>query len=509
MKRLAVFLTLFFIFSMSDAANVCGKSASDQEKSGWYSSVTDYLESIMVEPVDSICVKVDSLVAALEAQGAEKQATVAGLAFDFFCNSPIMGQEAVAVHIADTFFLSGKLKWSDDSTYPLLYSFAEFNRSSLLGMDAPQLRMESIEGIPVSIRDLDSRYKVLFFYDTSCATCKEMTRGLASFAENYHGSPLTLYAVYTQGDRASWEAYVKEHFEGIDNKDINIVHLWDPEVKSDFQRKYGLLTTPSLFLLDFQNKIVGRKMDPDALSGILLGEETELKQYRVLFDKVFASLRPLDDTAAGMAADAFAKRTESDSALFRRTMYNLYEYFRSSREPELQQGAYDVAEKYIAGMPGYWSDEYVSCVVHHLAQAKMNPLGSVAPDLLLENGRFRIRRLLECNTQYHLIMFHLIDCEECVAEINALERIRKSLGNAGISVTLVYVGDDDRRWKEFIKRKPSGWRYLHLGTHAQEARRLYDLEEVPRTYLLDWADVIVGRNFRIDELEGWLTKNAE
>jgi hypothetical protein len=69
-----------------------------------------------------------------------------------------MGHEAVAVHIADNWFLNGRLKLENENLYPILYTYAEFNRSSLVGCDAPALLMEDAEGNPVDVRSVAAPY---------------------------------------------------------------------------------------------------------------------------------------------------------------------------------------------------------------------------------------------------------------------------------------------------------------------------------------------------------------
>lgn len=481
---------------------VSGLLAQDAPKV--WPSVTEYLQSLITEPVDTIEVRVDSLIAQAAPQGEETQSKVAGLAFDFFNSSPFMGQEAVSVYIADNYFLNKKLKWSDDSTYPALYTFAEFNRQSLVGMPAPELRMEGIDSLWLSMRNVSAPYKLLYFYEPQCATCRKETPALVDFAKSYKGRHIAIFAVYTQADRESWVRYVEEHFAGIDNPDVTVFHLWDPEFESDFQRKYAVLTTPAMFLLDDQNLIKGRKLNVEALSGMLDLGKSEIAQYRILFDRIFDSLRPLDLQDASVVAGALARKCGSDSALFRSTMYNLYQYFRNSEEYELQQGAFTVAEKYIAGSPEYWSAEYLREVIHQLEMEKLNPVGAYAPDVVLKDRRGRSRCLLDCSLEKHLIFFHLVDCEECASEIAQLRAICGRLEDADVSVTLVYVGKDYEKWRAFIRKNPCNWRYLWDPDGSSGMRDLYDLEYAPHAYLLDGSDRIIGKNFKVKDFKNIL-----
>lgn len=462
--------------------------------------LTDYLKSIMTEPIDTIICRVDSLIAAVEKQGPDVQSQVAGVAYDFFCDSPLMGQEAVSVHIADNYFLNKKLKWIDEKTFPGVYSFAEFNRHSLLGKSAPELRMEGIDSLWVSMRNVESPYKVLYFYEPQCSSCRRQTPALASLAKDYKGPLLTVFTVCTQADRKQWEAYVEANFSGIDNPDVTFIHLWDPESASNYQMMYGVLSTPTIYLLDNQNIIIGRRLDVQSLGTILAMDNAGHKQYERLFDKIFESLRPLSVNDAIQVADAFASRSVNDTALFRESMYNLFQYLRLSEEFELQRGALYIAEAYIAARPEYWSSEFFDKTVHQLALSRLNPLGSPATDLVLQTQRGRNANLLDCKGSYHLIVFHLVNCEQCRTVIDQLQKIKDDFGYRDISVTLVYTGDDQKAWKDFVRKMPYGWRYLMDAKKTSGMMQFYDLEYVPHIYLLDPYDTVIAKDISVDNL---------
>ena len=166
-----------------------------QEPVTTHPSVTAYLQTLLNEPVDTINLRVDRFIESVGQQQPELQSKTAGLAFDYFTSSPVMGHEAVAVHIADNWFLNGRLKLENEELYPILYTFAEFNRSSLIGMPAQPLVMEDPDGQLTDIRSVEAAHKILFFYDTECATCRKEAPLLAALLQDYQGDPITFFAI--------------------------------------------------------------------------------------------------------------------------------------------------------------------------------------------------------------------------------------------------------------------------------------------------------------------------
>ena len=139
-----------------------GFAAAAQETATSHPSVTAYLQTLLEKPVDTIILRIDQLIESVGQQQPDLQSKTAGIAFDFFSSSPVMGHEAVAVHIADNWFLNRRLALENETLYPVIYTYAEFNRSSLPGAAAPPLEMEDMAGMPISVRASESAGKILF-----------------------------------------------------------------------------------------------------------------------------------------------------------------------------------------------------------------------------------------------------------------------------------------------------------------------------------------------------------
>ena len=492
MKRFPVIIALLLGFWTANA----------QETFTTHSSVTNYLQTLLEKPVGAINQDVDRLIDSVGIQHPELQSKVAGIAFDFFTDSPVMGHEAVAVHIADNWFLNDRLKLENESLYPLIRTYVEFNRSSLVGCDAPALSLLTIDSLRVEVREAETPYKVLFFYDTECSTCRREAPLLADLARNYQGEPLTLFAIYTQSNRDAWEAYVREVFAGIDNPAVTVVHLWDPEAETGYHQKYAVLSTPMLFLLDNQNSILGRRLDAEALAQMLDIENSQALQYKQLFDNVFNTFEPLTAEDVEGIIDTFAEKTHNNTRLFCEVLINLFNYLRTSDRFAKQQGALYLAEKYIAMEPDYWSPEFLDRTLHALAKAHLNQAGTKATQLYLQKKCGKTKPMINNKHWYTLIFFHLIDCEQCQREIAELQLLKPEMYDMDMQVVLVYVGEDQQKWKQFVRdQRPSRWTFLNDFKHTSNMRMLYDLEYVPHLYLLDAEGVIIAKDIHVSELK--------
>ncbi len=473
-------------------------SSSGQNTAKIHKGIEEYFDSLIYYPTDTITSRIDRLIVALPDK--KDQALLAGAAFDYFYGSPVMGMEAVSLHIADNWFLNGKLEWANPESWHLLYTFADFNRSSMIGCDAPELIVESMDGYMINILKGDSQWKVLYFYDDKCSTCKEETPLLAKFAREYSGPRITIFALYTQANRKEWEEYVKLIFGDISNPDVTILHLWDPEVRSSYHMKYGVLTTPSLFLIDRFNVIAGRKLNCEALYALLDVKVTESKDFRELFSNIFASMEPVDEDVINQVAETFSRRTASDSTLYRETFHELYSFLKNTPGAPFQHGALEIGRTYILEKEEYWPKEYLNNISFDIILSSTNLPGEKAADLLLTDSKGRERRLLKGCSRYTVLWFYLVSCEECSKEAIALAEKEKYLRKKGVKVKCIYVGENEAAWREFQKRNPKKWVYLWDKTGKSGLNRLYDVRTVPQIYLLDRKKRVIGRELGAEHL---------
>ena len=186
--------------------------------------------------------------------------------YDFYITSHVMGDEAVAIHVFDKWFSDGKVKMLSDIDLMNARVFADFNRHSLLGCTAPRLSLQNMGG-GIEESPCPGRVSVLFFYDTGCTKCKVETILMKQVLQAGKYS-FDFFAVYTGTSRSEWESFVDRNYS-FETPGVTVHHLWDPELTSDFQRLYGVLQTPRIFMVAPDGEIIGRGLDTEATIKLL------------------------------------------------------------------------------------------------------------------------------------------------------------------------------------------------------------------------------------------------
>ena len=366
---------------------------------------------------------------------------VALTAYEHYRDSEVMGSEAVAIYIFDNWIASGRVQMRDGMELMAAKIFAEFNRGSLIGNKAPELLLYDMENNPVSVFDGPSdRYSVLYFYDTSCATCKVQTILLRHLFGDEE-FPVDFIAVYASDDKEAWQKYADEQLD-FESKNTVVRHLWDPEMDSDFQRLYGVLQTPRMFLISPDGTIVGRGLDAQALSQMLhaLFDGVEMEygsdESMELYDGIFGGGEVSEDEVT-MIADYIQSNTlaKGDTLMFKQMTGDLLHYLTLQRGEGYREGLDVLINDRILSRPDIWRTSDDSLKVVGMAEmfrdllSKSAP-GKKVPDLkvpgvLISKGKekvgvFRAPKLR--GTKNH-IMFVTDGCHKCAAEKEAARRL--------------------------------------------------------------------------------------
>lgn len=516
------------------AQNVTVQSVTDRNvpeqqdgRRGVSAKLEEYLNAIEILPIEEKIAETDTLISACRDSSIRQ--TVAEIVFNHYRWSKLMGDEAVAVHVADKWNLGGEAAY-----------FAEINRQSLIGIKAPSLA-------PV-VPDFGGGIRtVLYFYDTDCGTCQKMTSELVSFIGSI---AVDFVSFYVGNDKEAWSRYIAENFP----QDFPARHYMDGERKSEFAMKYGVDGTPRLFLIDENGVVQGRRLDVGALKILLQVEDGESAMHKgdkhssvvsqsssdaassesasggmlppsryggeesvEFFDMLFSSFG--NDIAASdinfvsdyiaenyAAASSDAERNESKQLLADML------YYLSSRQDEVyRESCHYLITKYIlpetvnadSGFDIWTTEEdslyvlpYASLLNDLLSRAQV---GTSVPKIRLKGTLYRLDRSMEAKWsqgknanvrldriggERNILVFYSPGCGDCSDQIVKINAIVSAAGHEkvdeDIRFFLVNVG-------EMEKNSPRTFR---------KAADSFDLSALPYLVETDSKGVVVRRYFK-------------
>lgn len=395
--------------------------------------LTEYFDMLKYESIDTQKAEADFMIEA--ASDSLVRQFVALRIYDHYLGSPVMGAEAVAIHIFDKWFQTGKISIGSDMDLFNARIFADFNRQSQIGEKAPELVMETFSGDTVTLFSSEGqRYSVLFFYDAGCAKCKVESIMLGNMIAT-EDFPIDFYAIYASDNRDAWKAYISERLT-FDVDNTNVEHLWDPQLESDFQRKYGVIQTPRMFLIRPDGTIIGRGLDTGALSMMLHGIFDEVKldyggaESVALFDGIFKGDAVTSKDDVVRMADYIKASTldKGDTVMFRQLSGDLLYYLASQKGEGFREGLDYLVDNHIVNCGKVWRTKDDSLKVIGFAKVMDDLLSKAVPDTmvpdlrlsgeLISGTRYKMvqRRLRKLKGDRNIIIFYTVGCNVCDAE---------------------------------------------------------------------------------------------
>ncbi len=176
-----------------------------------------------------------------------------------------MGMDAAYVHLIDTYYANGMATWVDSLQLEKLKSQADATRPLLINKIAPDLRFQKESGETVTIHGIDSEYTVLFFWDPECGHCKKSIPAIIEFYNNYKDKGVEILAICTKTG-----SDISSCWETIRERGMDIwVNAADQYLRNRYKTVYDIKTTPQIFVLDENKKIIAKKIAGEDLPNVM------------------------------------------------------------------------------------------------------------------------------------------------------------------------------------------------------------------------------------------------
>lgn len=196
---------------------------------------------------------------------------------DEYINPQYMGQDAIFVHLFNKYHSKGLSPWLNEKQMETISRRAYMLMANLIGDKAANLEMIDSSGKAMPLYDISADYTVVCFWDPNCGHCKEEVPRLDSFYQaSWKNHNVKIYGVLTPDDKASsrtdWVNFIKSHNLAAWVNVYQTKEMEDADYKAQrpsFRQLYDVIMTPTLFLLDKEKRIIGKKLTPKQLNDLL------------------------------------------------------------------------------------------------------------------------------------------------------------------------------------------------------------------------------------------------
>jgi len=236
-----------------------------------------FFKDLVVQDPDSIAKESDLLLA--KAKDKEIRRYIIYKIASTYENNPILGTDGAFVHLAEKYYIGEPALW-DTSTVRRMKERIAIVKPLLLGRPFPKMLLTDIAGKEINMASLPFKYTIVFIYDPDCSHCKQETPKLVALNDFFKSKNIGVVASSIVRDKQAWKKFISEFKIGSWVNGID-VHLnpksGKEEYYTDFRNTFDVYSTPVVYVLDQQKRIVGKRIPVENLKDFIQYLEAKRK----------------------------------------------------------------------------------------------------------------------------------------------------------------------------------------------------------------------------------------
>jgi len=244
--------------------------------STYHEKIFYYMNKLTLQDPDSVIESAD-YVLGLAAQNPELfKYTLSNLTSKYE-RSEQMGMDAVFVHLAKNYFMTGKADdWFAEKELKKLSERANSLEPLLIGKKAPNIVVkDTAQEKFLELYKIEAKYTVVYIWSPECGHCKIATPKLKKTYDKYKEKGVEVFGIGNEFENEEWLEFIRKH-------DLNWINGSDGgDFRSNFRTLYDVYSTPQTYLLDENKIILSKKMSVESLENIIefyLKRDEKLKE---------------------------------------------------------------------------------------------------------------------------------------------------------------------------------------------------------------------------------------
>lgn len=230
------------------------------------SRVDYYLNKYIVQHPDTICQGVDRIVKMAKPNNDLYRYFLIQF-LNTYAKSNIVGHDAIYVHLALNYYDKGECPWIDKDELDKIVKNAKDLEPTLIGKVGQDLILENRDGSKTRMYDIKTPYTILLFWAPDCSHCQKEMPEFIKFAEKWNNKgKVTMIGVcnkVTDKVKDCW-SFIDEH-PGMEKW----LQCADTYLLSKYIEKYYIKSTPQIYILDKDKKIIMKRIAGDQLDNVM------------------------------------------------------------------------------------------------------------------------------------------------------------------------------------------------------------------------------------------------
>lgn len=178
-----------------------------------------------------------------------------------YANSKIMGHDGVYVHLVMEYYAKGKAPWTEEEQLKKILERANSLKPLLIGNISPDLVLRDTSlNVKFKLHDLPFDFTIVYVWDPECGHCKKSAPVINDFLKKHKDVSIMVYGISTVNTEKLdvWKKFIQE-------KNLNWINVADPYYETNFRKIYDIASTPQIFVLDKNKKIIAKRIGANQL----------------------------------------------------------------------------------------------------------------------------------------------------------------------------------------------------------------------------------------------------
>lgn len=227
----------------------------------FHNKIKQYITTLTVQHPDSIIKEADSLIKMASAN-KEVFKYVVWYLTNWSETSSIMGFDAIFVHLVEKYYMTNQAYWITATNLEKITGRAKILKNLLIGTIIPNLTVSDTNNVFYTLYNIKSKFTVLYFWDTTCGHCQKETPKLIHYYDSIKTKGVEVFAVNTDPNVNEWKKYIIEH-------KLDWINVMDQQNVTGFHTIFDIYSTPVIYLLDENKKILAKRLSVDQLEEFL------------------------------------------------------------------------------------------------------------------------------------------------------------------------------------------------------------------------------------------------
>ena len=222
-----------------------------------------YFDNVIIPDADSSIEACNDILRQAQ-YGLENEKYLIWYLTNRFESSKIMGLDRVFVHMALSQYCAGRTWWVDSTTTSNMCNNAYRRSYSLIGAQAADLQLKNQDSVWIKTNSIKAPYTILMFWDPTCGHCKEIMPKIAKIYEENKAKGWKVITLAAGNNKKEWYEYLAAHPEISEFTNLLRGEVLDQRYAEALQAYY-VISSPTIFLLDENKKIVANRIDVEKI----------------------------------------------------------------------------------------------------------------------------------------------------------------------------------------------------------------------------------------------------